>query len=714
MKKQIYELANLYGVQTSYRDVAGLRHWASKESLLAVLKTLGAPIASPLDLPAALRERRQALCRRILEPVTVLWTEERPTVKVQLPQSLAEAALVGYLEMESGERRVWRWSGASLPALQSLNIEGTAYVTKNILLPEGLAPGYHRFRLEARDKTGETLIIAAPSQAYSPPNDQEGRLWGVFLPLYALNTGESWGSGEFTDLEALIEWVASAGGNIVTTLPLLPTYFDNPFELSPYIPVSRRLWSEFYLNINKIPDLGGCAPAQTMLASQSFQEEINVLRNSPLIDYPRQMALKRRVLEELCRCLFADTSDRLEALQCFVKSQPVVEDYARFRAVLEKQRLPWRQWPQPLRDGAVNSGDYDEEAKRYHIYAQWLAHEQVQALYEKSRRNGTMLYLDLPLGVHPNGYDAWRERSVFGLEASTGAPPDTVFTKGQDWQFPPLHPENIREQGYRYTIAYLRHHLQYAGILRIDHVMGFHRLFWIPSGLDARQGVYVRYRAEEFYAILALESQRSQTTIVGEDLGTVPPYVRPAMRRHGLHRMYVLHYELASSVQKLPKEISHNLVASLNTHDMPPFASFWQALDIEERRNLGLLDRAQAQAERRNRRHIKKNLMALLREKGLIKKVAADLFSIFRGCLAFLSTSQARIVLINLEDLWQETQPQNVPSTRDEYPNWRRKARYRLEEFCQMPEVRDTLRAVDHFRRQDTHQAHPEPRNSGG
>src|SRR3990172_6909058 len=227
-----------------------------------------------------------------------------------------------------------------------------------------------------------------------------------------------------------------------------------------------------------------------------------------------------------------------------VAGHPEVEDYARFRATGERQRAPWPSWSRPLCDGVLTEGDYDERARRYHLYVQWVAREQIRVLSEHSRRAGVNLYLDLPLGVHPHSYDVWREREAFVLGVSGGAPPDVVFTQGQDWGFPPLHPEAIREQGYRYVIAYLRHQLQHTTLLRIDHVMGLHRLFWIPKGLEARDGVCVRYPAEELYAIFCLESHRHRASIVGENLGTVPAYVNSAMARHNLHRMYVLQYEL--------------------------------------------------------------------------------------------------------------------------------------------------------------------------
>ena len=694
----LHQLAHLYSVQTVYYDVYHHRRQASVEALLAALQSLGAPVVTLQDVPSAWREQQKARWQRPLEPVAIAWDGKLPIIQVRLPATAAEATLIGRLTLETGEQERCEWHGADLPTLETAEVEGTRYVVKWLPLSGGLPWGYHQLTLELPKRREEALIISAPIKTYIPP---EKRGWGVFLPLYALHTQQSWGSGDLSELELLISWVAGMGAQVLATLPLLPTFLDETSDPSPYLPVSRLMWNEFYLDINKIPELQRCPSALALLASSSFQEEIEFLRKSPLVDYRRQMALKRQVLEELCRCLFAEPS-RLDALRHFAEDHPMVENYACFRATGEKQCISWRSWSQPLRDGVLNEGDYDEENRRYHLYVQWLAHGQIQMLSEEARKKGLRLYLDLPLGVHPDGYDVWRERSLFALDISVGAPPDAVFTRGQNWQFPPLHPEKIREQGYRYTIAYLRHHLKHGGILRIDHVMGLHRLFWIPNGLDASQGIYVRYHAEELYAILALESHRHQAILVGEDLGTVPPEVRPAMSRHGLHRMYVLQYEVATNQRRALRPVPPNSVASLNTHDMPPFAAFWEGRDIKELEGMGLLDKAGAQSKTRAYQAMKEGLVTFLHDRGWIKEPVVDTSAILKACLSFLSASQARMLLVNLEDLWLETQPQNVPSTTKEYPNWRRKARYSLEAFCQMPQVIDILRIIDHLCKQGT------------
>ncbi|MFC2041260.1 4-alpha-glucanotransferase [Chloroflexota bacterium] len=695
----VHRLAHLYGVQTAYYDVFHRRQQAPVESLLAVLRSLGAPITTFQDIPSACRERQQALWQRPLEPVVVAWDSEPSLVEVRLPLSDANATANCHLNLETGEELQWEWHGGDSDTLETAEVEGVKYVVKQLPLTSRLPWGYHRLTLELPGRLEDSLLIPAPIKAYTPPGKSENRCWGVFLPLYSLYTRRSWGSGDFSTLEELMYWISEMGGHVVATLPLLVTFLDETSEPSPYLPASRLLWNEFYLDISKVPELRECSSAQSIIGSLSFQNEIEALRSVALVDYPRQMALKRKALEELSHCFFGGETKRLEDLHRFCEANPVVEDYARFRATIERQLVPWRAWPQPLREGTLREGDYSEGNKSYHLYVQWLANQQIERISEKAREKNLQLYLDLPLGVHPDGYDVWRERDAFVLDTSAGAPPDAVFTRGQNWAFPPLHPERTREQGYRYVIAYLRHNFRHAGFLRIDHVMGLHRLLCIPDGMEARQGVYLRYRAEELYAILSLESHRNKAVIVGEDLGTVPPYVRSAMRKHALYRMYVVHYELASDPKKGLPPVSRDSVASLNTHDMPPFAAFWQGLDIEERLSLGLLDEAGAKQEKKNFADMKRALINFLQSGVWLQERRENITDVLKACLSFLAASQTRMVLLNLEDLWLETRPQNVPSTGAECPNWRRKARYALEEFCQMPQVVDTLRTINELRK---------------
>jgi 4-alpha-glucanotransferase len=515
--------------------------------------------------------------------------------------------------------------------------------------------GYHEIEIEGEP----VFVISAPTQAYFPV---AARLWGVFAPTYALHSKRNTNAGDLTDFENLMDWMHSLGGSVAATLPLLGAFLDEPFEPSPYSPATRLFWNEFYIDPERIPEFAG----------QALPEP---LKQTKLVDYRGAMAHKRRILEQLSQTFFSDaTPERLQAFGKFLRANKGVEDYARFRAVMDRQRQPWQAWPARLRDGTIQEADYDEATKNYHLYAQWIVQEQLQALSDRLGARGQYLYLDLPLGLHSAGYDVWRDREFFVQGVSGGAPPDPVFTKGQNWGFLPMNPEAMRRNRYQYVIAYLRNHFRYAKLLRIDHVMGLHRLYWIPEDLTGDKGVYVEYPAEELWAILSLESHRYRAGIVGENLGTVPREVNAAMSKHDIRQMYVVQYEIMgdpdSPELRPPPE---KCVASLNTHDMPPFRAFLDATDIDDRLDLGFLDQKTAAVERKQRKKMRRR---------------------YSDILQFLSNSMANIVLVNLEDLWKETLPQNVPATSSERPNWRRRVRPSLEQIRKMAGIAEVLSNV--------------------
>lgn len=688
--------------------MTGRRREASRPTLVALLRALGAPLDGPGDIVAALRMRRLEQWRRPLEPVAVAWEGRMPALGLRLPARLAARRLRCRIELEDGGETVsWTLDRDRAQAGRT-DVEGVAFVERPIASNVRLPPGYHRLVVEGAAEA-EALLISAPMRVRSPGRE---RSWGVFLPLYALRSERSWGIGDFTDLEALLGWVTGLGGDVVATLPLFAAFSDRRSQPSPYSPASRLFWDEAYVDVERAPELDRCVEARALLGSAAFRRRLDMLRSRPLTDTGGVAAAKREVLEMLARHFFSERPGRAADLRAFVRGHPAVEDYARFRAAGERHGRPWAAWPAAERDGSLPRRRADEDARRYHLYVQWLAAGQLAEVDRNARASGAGLYLDLPLGVNPDGYDVWRERSSFLFGASAGAPPDSFFREGQDWGFPPLHPEAVRLQHYRYPIACLRHLLAKASVLRIDHVMGLHRLFCVPAGFGPGQGAYVRYRPDEFYAILSLESRRGDALIVGEDLGTVPRFVRQALSRHGVHRSYVLQEELrdvrGDRSQLPPVPVSS--VASLNTHDMAPFASFLLEKDIERRVALGWINGPELLRERARRRRLRRALVRFLRSSGKLGGTGGSgerggialHRRILRGSLFHLAESPARMVVVNLEDLLMETRPQNLPGTTSEYPNWRRPARRRLEQVQVMPDVVDTLRTLDRLRRRSS------------
>ena len=684
----LWELARLYGVETSYHDALGNHVEAGPESLLAVLRALGASLDRIEEAPEALRERQEELAERVIEPVLVAWDGRIPEVVLRFASDSGNLAC--RFDLEAGERWAWDRELSSLPLAAASGGAG-----RLLSLPDNLPAGYHHLRVESGGRSGEALVISAPTRVFAGDGKP---LWGVFLPLHALQTRSSWGAGDFSDLETLAEWTAGLGGGMVATLPMLAQFLDEPFEPSPYAPASRLFWNELYLDPRRVPELEGCAEAKSLLESPDFRKELEALHKERLVDYGRLMGLKRRVLEELARDFFAHPSpDRRDAFEAFAAARPELETYAAFRAVGERRGEPWQRWPERLREGTLAPADWDEDDRRYHLWVQWITDEQMGAMAKEARRRGPGLYLDLPLGVHGSAYDVWRYRDLFAEGISAGAPPDVFFTRGQSWGSPPLHPERLREHGYDYLIESLRHHLRHAGLLRIDHVMQLYRLFWVPQDMEASAGVYVRYPVDELFAVLSVESHRHQALIVGENLGTVPSEIGEAMDRHEVLGMYVVQYELQPGSQGLHPPPARS-AASLNTHDMPSFRAFWEARDVDDLEALGFFDERQAREERERRAALCQQMVEELPPEE--REGQRAYAGVLRRLLEWLASSPARMVLVNLEDLWGETEPQNVPGTQAERSNWRRKARCTFEEFSANPEVVDVLRRVDRIRKE--------------
>ena len=676
-EQQLHSLAATYGVLMEYDSASGERQSVSHEAVLETLQTLGAPVLTMADVPAALQARERDVWRRRLEPVVVDWIGQTAQLDLRLPASYDSGSVTCSLRLEDGTLREWDFELSAVPVVSSHVVARAPYVVKKLPLPNGLPWGYHRLELAFDDRSDATTVITTPAEAFTGGRGPSRRMWGAFLPLYAVHHVEGMGFGTYSDLETLVSWVREQGGDMFGTLPLLATFLNEPFEPSPYSPVSRRFWSEFYLDFGLIPELDASATAQAMLLSSDVRQEIEDLRASELVDYRRAAHLKRRLLTELSQALLTEPSERRAQFHEWVGQHSLAREYARFMATVDRERTPWQEWPERQREGQLVDGDFDTDDVHYHLYVQWLADQQISAVAGDPNSGGSGLYLDLPLGVHKSGFDVWRERDAFATSARVGAPPDLLNKDGQDWGFPPMHPERVREDGYHYFRQCIQHHLRHAGALRVDHVMGLHRLYWIPEDASPRDGVYVHYNADELYAILTLESHRNQALVIGEDLGTVPNEVRESMTRHHFQKMYVVPFQIGDEGEETLRPVDEGSLATLNTHDLAPFASQWEQLEPD----------------------VRDRVAEFLHERGWLDVLTDEPQAVLGALTRFIADSPASMVLVNLEDLWLETEQQNVPGTTDEHPNWRRKARYDLDAFTRMPRVTDALRELDLLRK---------------
>lgn len=645
--KPLAQLARAAGIQTSYYGTDGRRHRAGAESLLAVLRALGVEVEDRDDATRAHGELLARRAQELVPPVVVAWDG-----RGELTLATGPGPVELTVALEHGGEVADRVEAGATPDAHGT---GPASVAP---LPGPLPLGAHRLHVRAAGREAAAWVLAAPRRRAASTVARAAR-FGVFAPTYALwqEAGDTPWTGHLGDLDHLARWTSDQGGALVATLPLLPTYLgagQEPFEPSPYAPVSRLAWNEAYLDPAAAP-LGPAAGGRP--------------GHADLVDWRRR---GERVRIALDAAMGARGSAGRAEVDRWVADRPEVAAYARFRAATERHG-PWPAWPQRWRDGDLAGVDVDAAVEARHRFGQWAADQQLGGLAGRLAERGQLLYLDLPIGAHPDGFDTWRHQGSFAPGATVGAPPDDFFAAGQDWGFPPLHPEASRRDGHAYLRASLAHHLRHAGMLRIDHVMAVHRLWWVPQSCSADQGAYVRYPADELYAAIALEAERAGAEVVGEDLGTVPKEVRRALARHDLLGMYAAQFSLpARAGDVLPPPRRRDL-ALLNTHDMATFAAFWHGADIDQRRSLGLLDDPGASAERSDRTDRREAVVAFLGDRG--RPVDPDdTGAVLQALLEELGASSARWVLVALEDLWLEHRPQNVPGLGpDRYPSWRRR-----------------------------------------
>ncbi len=481
----------------------------------------------------------------------------------------------------------------------------------------------------------------------------------------------------------------------MATLPVFASFLEGPLaDPSPYRPASRVAWNELYVDVTALPDLAHSRAARRRLGSARLAREVDALRTAAVADPVATMGAKRSVLEPLAAACGESPAHR-RALERFVAERPEVLAYARFRAAREltgpgalplRRGLPGREHPRV----------------RYHLYVQWAADTQ---LGDAARRLG--LYLDLPIGVHPEGFDPWWQPEAFVPRASAGAPPDDFFAGGQVWGFNPPHPANSRTDGYRYLVAVMRHAMRHASVVRIDHVMGLQRLWFVPDGMAAAEGAYVRYPDEELRAVVVLEAARAGVAVVGEDLGTVPASVRRAMRRDGMLRSSVFQFE-ATPQSPLP-DAPAEAVASLGTHDLPAFAAWWSGDDVVDRRRRGLTTADDAGTELAERRLLRSSL-----GRALAAPAARPLSraAVLRACLGHLAAGPARLVLVDPPDLWGEREPHNRPGAGAEEPNFRRRWAKIWPNDLDRATVVGVLRLMDRARRSTS--AAGRPTRTGG
>lgn len=730
----IAALGRRCGIAAQYWDNFGRRHRTSQAAYRALLTAMGVAWEDPEALAQELERRRLRPFDRLLPPVYLIPVAPRRGKIALFPwtpssdlRSLLEvqAELVG----ENGQGVTWKTVITPDPhaPCQGGHAQGFR-VRLELSLPQPLELGYYDLVLWVNtglgEERGEARLIAAPRRTWFPPCLENGRhLWGLNLPLYALRTEQNWGMGDFTDLQEAISWAGDLGAAFVGINPIHAPVPAPEAAPSPYSPTSRLFLNFLYVNLEAVPELQDSPEALAWLASPGFAGLKSRLQAGELVDSPEIYRLKRRWLEQLYQAFLQvhgppeapRTLRGKEFARFLAEKGDSLTRFGRFCALTESFQKPdWRRWPpefQNPRSLAVTdfARSHPHECG-IHCYAQWLAAEQLAQACRHAQTRGLpfTLYQDLALGGMAGGFDTWAYPDLFAHGASMGAPPDAFNPKGQNWGLPPFIPHRLRESGYRLFINLLRANLPPDGMLRLDHVMSLFRLFWIPPGMEPAHGAYVRYPARELLAILALESVRNRTLIIGEDLGTVAPYIRRDLGKAGIFSYKVFYFERTWENRfRRPEEYPRQAVAAVTTHDLPTLAGYWQARDVALKESLNLYPYPeQAQADLSAREEDRRRLVEALAQRGLLpagftlepRLAPACPTEIRDGVLEHLAQSQATLLEVRLEELFCISEQQNLPGTVAQHPNWRRKMPLTLREMRQAPDPARLAARLNRYR----------------
>jgi (1->4)-alpha-D-glucan 1-alpha-D-glucosylmutase len=715
-------LCSRFGIAPEYTDIWGHPHIVSDDTRRALLRAMGVDAGGEAEARTTLERTEARQWRRLLPPVKVVRSGAGTLeIELSLPATRADETWHWKLVEEGGWHRTGEFIPAGLELRERRSVDGEPWQRMVLALPEPPVPGYHRFEIEAPNRSTMTLIVAPPA-CYQPEAIQdEGRVWGVTMPLYSLRSQRNWGIGDFTDLTRVLELAAREGAGVVGLNPLHAAFPDNPGHASPYSPSSRMFLNVLYLDVEAIPDFAELGEPLQQVASEDFQARLRALRAADHVDYVQVADLKLQVLEQLYGHFrerhLSPGSMRAEAFRSFQARQgKPLHRHALFEALQEHFHRGdpsiwgWPVWPEAYRDpdsGAVAAfAGENVERVTFFEYLQWQAQRQLGAAGRRAFELGlgVGIYQDLAVSIDCGGSEAWANQALYALDARIGSPPDDFNLQGQDWGLPPWVPESLRESAYEPFIATLRSNMHAAGALRIDHVTALWRLFWIPAGSAPAGGAYVRYPFEDLLGILALESQRNRCLVIGEDLGTVPDAVRRTLNPRGVLSYRLLYFEKNEDGGfRAPEEYPAQALISVSTHDLPTLTGFWSGHDIEWRRRLELFPSEEDyekqvihRAEDRARLLIALEREGLLPEGADVNPVSTPEMTAELACAVhlYLAKAPARVLVVQPEDMLGQSEQSNLPGTIDAHPNWQRKQSLEIESWPDEPRIATLFAAL--------------------
>lgn len=674
-------LAHRFGVATAFHDWVGNPVTVDDETVIAALAALGVRAGSEGDRAAALLEHDRRYWSRALAPAIVVRSGAEASFWVHVTHG---APAQVWVRLEDGTVRDGiRQADNFTPPF---DLDGRLVGEATFVLPPDLPLGYHRVHLRSGTAEFDTRLIVTPAWLGLPDRLGNRQAWGLATQVYSVRSEGSWGIGDLVDLTDLAVWAgAQHRADFALVNPLHAAAPTTPMEPSPYLPTSRRFVNPLYLRVEAIPEfarVSNRAKVDKLRAAVVSRSE-----KSETIDRDAAWAAKRKALKLVYRV--RRSAGRELAFQAYKRREgPALEHFATWCALAEKHGGDWRRWPPELqRPGGPRVAEFVERHRRavdFHCWLQWQLDDQLAQAQSQALRTGMALGIvhDLAVGVHPTGADAWSMQDVFALGVTAGAPPDEFNQLGQDWSQPPWRPDRLEELGYEPFRALISTVLRHAGGVRIDHIIGLFRLWWVPEGLPPTKGTYVRYDHEAMIGIVALEAHRSGAVVIGEDLGTVEPWVREYLRDRGLLGTSILWFELDHHGNGGPLAADRwreLCLSSVTTHDLPPTPGYLVGEHVRLRDELGLLTRP-AEEELADDRAQRQAWMVELRRVGLLGGSGDeedggdeedDEEDVTTALYRYLGRTPSRLLALALTDAVGERRTQNQPGTIDEYPNWR-------------------------------------------
>lgn len=600
--------------------------------------------------------------------------------------------------------------------------KGHATGGKTLNLPAKLPEGYHSLTLTQNDSRFHCRVIVAPKRCYEPQALLEGKkLWGACVQLYTLRSDSNWGIGDFGDLKNMLVSVGERGGAFIGLNPIHALYPANPESASPYSPSSRRWLNVIYIDVNALDDFKNSKEAQAWWKLDTTQQMLKQARDAEWVDYATVTALKIAALRLAWKGFAKRDDEQMAAFRQFVMQegeslywQAAFDALHAYQVQEDEMRWGWPVWPEAYQ--SVDTPEVKAFCKThadevdFYLWLQWLAYSQFAACWQVSQGYNMPigLYRDLAVGVAEGGAETWCERELYCLKASVGAPPDILGPLGQNWGLPPMDPHVMAARAYEPFIDLLRANMQNCGALRIDHVMSVLRLWWIPYGETADHGAYVQYPVDDLLSILALESQRHQCMVIGEDLGTVPVEIVSKLRDSGVYSYKVLYFENdLEKTFRAPKAYPEQSMAVATTHDLPTLRGYWESGDLTLGKTLGLYpDEEVLRGLYQDRELAKQGLLDALHKHGCLPKRAGHKASLMsmtptlnRGLQRYIADSNSALLGLQPEDWIDMAEPVNVPGTSYQYKNWRRKLSTTLEKMFTDDGVNRLIKDLDKRRK---------------